>query len=36
MTFGRFSRERKLEEWRSRSLCHKLKDGLAYLAHEQL
>ena len=32
----RFARERKLEEWSGRSLWHKLKDGLAYLAHEQL
>lgn len=32
----RFARERKLEEWKNRSLWHKLKDGLAYLAHEQL
>ncbi|HUP45043.1 MAG TPA: cardiolipin synthase [Thermoanaerobaculia bacterium] len=32
----KFSRERKLEEWSNRSLWHKLKDGLAYLGHEQL
>jgi cardiolipin synthase len=32
----RHARERKFEEWRSRSLWHKLQDGLAYLAHEQL
>ena len=31
-----FARERKLEEWRDRPFWHKLKDGLAYLAHEQL
>ncbi len=30
------SRERKLDEWKDRSLWHKLQDGLAYLAHEQL
>jgi cardiolipin synthase len=32
----RYAQERKFEEWRNRSLWHKLKDGLAYLAHEQL
>ncbi|HUP47153.1 MAG TPA: cardiolipin synthase [Thermoanaerobaculia bacterium] len=32
----RFARERRLDEWRRRSLWHKLKDGLAYLAHDQL
>ena len=32
----RFAQERKLEEWRGRSFWHKLVDGLAYLAHEQL
>jgi cardiolipin synthase len=32
----RYSRERKLDEWKDRSLWHKLQDGLAYLAHEQL
>ncbi len=32
----RYSCERKLDEWKDRSLWHKLQDGLAYLAHEQL
>lgn len=32
----RFAEERKLEEWQNRGFWHKLKDGLAYLAHEQL
>ena len=32
----RHARERKFEEWSNRSLWHKLQDGLAYLAHEQL
>ncbi len=31
-----FAEERKIEEWRNRGFWHKLKDGLAYLAHEQL
>lgn len=30
------SKERHLGEWASRSLWHKVEDGLAYLAHEQL
>ncbi|HEX6179088.1 MAG TPA: cardiolipin synthase [Thermoanaerobaculia bacterium] len=32
----KLARERKLEEWKNRSLWHKLQDGLAYVAHEQL
>jgi cardiolipin synthase len=32
----RYAQERKPDEWRDRSLWHKLQDGLAYLAHEQL
>ncbi|HEU4522707.1 MAG TPA: cardiolipin synthase [Thermoanaerobaculia bacterium] len=32
----KFARERKGEEWADRPLWHKLQDGLAYLAHEQL
>ena len=32
----RFARERKFEEWKNRPLWHKLQDGLAYLANEQL
>ncbi len=32
----RDAREWKAGEWRNRSFWHKLKDGLAYLAHEQL
>jgi cardiolipin synthase A/B len=39
MAFGqdlRYARERHFEEWSNRGLWHKLKDGLAYLANEQL
>jgi cardiolipin synthase A/B len=32
----KFARERKLGEWAGRPLFHKLQDGLAYLAHEQM
>ena len=32
----RYARERHFEEWSNRGLWHKLKDGLAYLANEQL
>jgi cardiolipin synthase len=32
----RYARERHFEEWSDRGLWHKLKDGLAYLANEQL
>lgn len=32
----RHARERQFQEWQNRSLWHKLKDGLAYLANEQL
>ena len=32
----KFARERKLDEWRNRPFWHKLQDGLAYVAHEQL
>jgi cardiolipin synthase A/B len=32
----KLSRERKFQEWQNRSWWHKLKDGLAYVAHEQL
>lgn len=32
----KYTKERKFEEWQNRSLWHKLKDGLAYLANEQL
>lgn len=32
----RFSRERKLEEWRDRGFRHKMTDGLAYLGRPQL
>jgi cardiolipin synthase A/B len=32
----KFSRERKLPEWKERPLFHKMQDGLAYVAHEQL
>ena len=31
-----FARERKLEEWKRRSLWHKMVDGLAYLGSSQL
>ena len=30
------SKERHFDEWSNRSLWHKLQDGIAYLAHEQL
>ena len=30
------SKERHFEEWSTRSLWHKLQDGIAYLGHEQL
>ena len=30
------SKQRKLDEWKDRGAGHKLKDGLAYLLHEQL
>lgn len=32
----RHARQRTLDEWKDRSLWHKLIDGLAYLAHDQL
>jgi cardiolipin synthase len=32
----KFARERRLQEWKNRPLFHKLQDGLAYLANEQL
>ena len=32
----RFARERKFDEWKNRPLWHKMQDGLAYLANEQL
>jgi cardiolipin synthase len=32
----KFARERKLEEWQNRPLWHKMQDGIAYLANEQL
>lgn len=32
----KFARERKLPEWKDRRFFHKLQDGLAYLANEQL
>lgn len=31
-----FTRERKFDEWKSRSLWHKLEDGVAYLGRSQL
>jgi cardiolipin synthase len=32
----RFSQQRHFEEWKNRSLWHKLKDGVAYLGNDQL
>ena len=32
----KFARERRLQEWKTRPLFHKMQDGLAYLANEQL
>ena len=32
----KYAKERKFDEWQGRSLWHKLKDGLAYMASEQL
>ena len=32
----RFAEQRHFEEWKSRSLWHKLKDGVAYLGNDQL
>lgn len=32
----RYAKERKLEEWKNRSLWHKLVDGVAYLGRSQL
>ena len=32
----RYARERKLEEWKHRSLWHKTIDGLAYLGSSEL
>jgi hypothetical protein len=32
----KFAEERHFEEWKNRSLWHKIEDGIAYLARQQL